>query len=108
MSKYQALVHFKKHFGKTVNDRQIEVIEYLKEHHCKVSAIEEIALAMKRTVISVSGIEEPLERRKGKIMFRHKINFEDGEMDGISYSNISEMLQGMDDLEFISIKESSK
>jgi len=90
MAKYKAVVHFKKSFADTISNRQLEMIEYFKEHHCNVTSIEEIGV-----------------KRGSKIMFRHTVLFEDG-VGGIEFSNISEMLINMDDMEFISITERPK
>ncbi len=84
--KYQAIVHYKDSSGSSMSEREIEVIEYFKKNHCDVNAIEETAVV-----------------RGKKTMFRHKISITEG-IGSVGYSNIAEMIQICEAIDFISLK----
>jgi len=84
--KFKATVTLSTLSGHSINKRSLEVIEYLKQHHCSVSAIEETKVI-----------------RGHSTFYRHKVRFEDG-IKMIHYSNLPEVLENMQNMEFISIE----
>ncbi len=84
--KYLAVVHYKDSSGQTMSEREIEVIEYLKKNHLDVTGIEETAVVHGK-----------------KTMFRHKVSLTEG-IGSVGYSNIAEMIQLCEALNFISLK----
>ena len=85
---YIAVVHYKDAQGDTMSQRELEVIEYFKKHHCDVTAIEETAV---------------VGRKKKGAIFRHKVRLEDG-LGNVGFSNIAEMIQVCEAMDFISLK----